>query len=96
MTLRWKKNPMPTGLARIACGPQGSTLRDGDVRYATTGCMSYRRGRSDSWYWVAGWGSGVEHKNTHETPVADEATAKAEAMAYVKAELERLQPQEQS
>lgn len=84
--LRWKLNPAPTGLARVAAGPRGSTLRDASgVRYATVDAI----GRRDSgpWYWVAGWGSGVPNMNTCDHPVATVEEAKDAAMAYVRAAL---------
>lgn len=74
-------------------------LRDGETTYATVYARLGSRKQASGWYWVAGWGPDVAHKNTCDTPVADEATAKTEAMAYVKSELKRLaapQPQEQS
>jgi len=95
MALRWKKNPMPTGLARVVCGPQGSTLRDGEVRYASTGTFHFRDTRK-GWYWVASCESVVPHRNTCNEPVPDEATAKAAALAYVREHLKRAttQPKE--
>ena len=83
MVLRWKKDPKPTGLARVCAGPQGSTLRiDGDMRVATV----RPHGRDESrWFWVAGWGHpNIPHKNTSEEPLQTEAEAKAAAMAYVR------------
>lgn len=92
--MRWKKNPRPTGLMGIGARPQGSTLSEGGKKYADTNCLGgYGRQPVQGWYWVAGWQSGIAHKNTCNTPVADEATAKAESMAYVKAELKRLTAQ---
>jgi hypothetical protein len=83
MALRWKKNPMPTGLARVGCGPQGSALRDGDRHYASAYPLR-RHHQTVGWYWVAGYGSSIPHKNTCNEPVPDETTAKAEAMVYVR------------
>lgn len=98
MALRWKKNPLPTGLAGVCARPQGSTLRDGERRYATTEYIDNRfdKTRKVGWFWVAGWQSGVPHRNTHKEPVADEATAKAAAMQYVRAHLNQAatQPKE--
>lgn len=88
MALRWKKDPRPTGLAGVACGPRGSTLRkDGELRVATVSAL----GRSVSrWYWVAGWDCPqIPHRNTCEEPVGSEAEAKAAAMAYVRGHLEK-------
>lgn len=89
MALRWRKDPPETGLRRTGAGPRGSTLNDGEVRCASV--QALRRNYSTvGWYWVAGWGSDVPHKNTWETPDPDEATAKAAAMAYVKQHLKGL------
>jgi hypothetical protein len=84
--MRWKRNPRPTGLASIGAGPMGSTLRDGEVSYAVTGFISKRHGHKvEGWYWVARNDEvGLPLMNTHDKPVADEATAKANAMAYVR------------
>lgn len=83
MTLRWKKDKRPTGLAGVACTRDlGSTLNDGDVKYASVGQLADRR-----WYYVCGWGSGIPYINTCNDPSPDEATAKAEAMAYVRENL---------
>jgi hypothetical protein len=87
MALRWKKDERPRGLAGVVSGPRGSALSDGAVKYAT---VSAKRNWGDGprysgWYWVAGWtGSGIPYKTTCDEPAPDEATAKAEAMAYVK------------
>jgi len=84
--LRWKKNPRPTGLAGVVAGPQGSELRDGDERYASTGFTSKRHGHKvEGWYWVArNDKAGVPHMNTCSTPLADEKAARAAALAYVR------------
>ncbi len=85
MRLRWKLNPRETGLARVGAGPRGSTLRDGSgKRYATVSALGSGH---DGWFWVAGWGSGVPHKNTCDAPCATVEEAKAQAMAYVKSHL---------
>jgi hypothetical protein len=86
MALRWKKNPHPRGLAGVVSGPQGSTLRDGEVRYATTGTYHFRDSRT-GWYWVALKVGGVPYKNTCDEPLPDEAAAKAAALAYVREHL---------
>jgi len=78
--LRWKKDKKPTGLARICIGPIGSSLHDGEKRYATVSNLHLKPG---GWYWVAGWGSGVPHKNTCYEPVETEDQAKADAKKYV-------------
>lgn len=82
--LRWKLDPRETGLNRVAAGPRGSTLRDtAKKRYAAV-CFSRRAG---GWFWVAGWESGVPHRNTSDAPVATVDEAKAAAMAYVREHL---------
>ncbi len=83
--IRWKRNPPEIGLRRIVAGPQGSTLHDGVVRYATTDAIKNGEG---GWYWVAGWGSGIPHKNTSDEPVKTEDEAKRDALAYVRQALQ--------
>lgn len=86
--LRWKRDTKPTGLARIGAPPAGSTLFDGEVRFAVTMASSVRAGApANRWYWVAGWRSPVPHHNTADAPCATEAEAKLQAMAYVRANL---------
>jgi hypothetical protein len=85
MALRWKLNPRPTGLAAIGAGPRGSTLRDGEAEYASVYPRYVRRGIYEGWYWTARNDEhGVPLVNTCNEPVADVATAKAQALAYVK------------
>ena len=86
--LRWKLEPRETGLRAVAAGPRSSWLTDGQTRYA---CVSALGRSAARWYWVAGWGSGVPHRNTaSEAPLSlDEA--KAAAMAYVREHLKRLE-----
>ena len=86
MALRWRNNPKPQGLARVAAGPQGSGLYEGDIKFATVSALG-GRGEARGWYWVAGWDSDVPHKNTCDDPVATEPEAKEQAKAYVKANL---------
>jgi len=83
MKLRWKKDPLPTGLARIGCGPQGSALRiNGDVIVATISCHNKN---PNEWYWVAGWSAEtVPYKNTCNDMPQTEQDAKKSAMEYVK------------
>lgn len=80
MALRWKKNPSPTGLARIGAGHPGYTLSDGTIRFA----IVYSLSKGTGWYWVAGWESGIHRKNTCNEPVQESDIAKASAMSYVK------------
>lgn len=92
MALRWRKDKAQTGLRRIGAGPRGSGLYDGDVKYAQVSAL--RRGYSTvGWYYVCGWDSEIPHINTCADPVPDEATAKAEAMAYVKENLKAMKGQ---
>lgn len=84
MTLRWKKHAKETGLRAIGAGPRGSDLRDGDKELATV-YASRQRHTVTGWYWVSR--ASGEHVNTCNSPVADETTAKADAMAHVKAAL---------
>lgn len=83
MSLRWKKNPHKTGLARVAAGPRGSMLRDGETEYASVYASRHQH-QVTGWYWVARCDPIVPLENTCNALVADEATAKADAMAYVK------------
>jgi len=84
MAMRWKKDPAPTGLARVTAGPRGSELLiDGKTRVATVTAVGCRSG--NGWFWVAGWGHpDIPHRNTCSTPDATEAEAKAAALSYVR------------
>lgn len=84
MALRWTKNPRPTGLMRVGAGPQGHTLRDGETEYARVSALR-KNHEVQGWYWVALSTEAVPYRNTCNEPVADEATAKRDAMTYVKA-----------
>lgn len=95
MAMRWKKNPRPTGLRAAGAGPQGSTLRDGDKEFARAYALR-RQHQTIGWYWVArNDAHGVPHENTCNEPVADEATAKADALAYVRKHLVASKAQSQ-
>lgn len=89
--LRWRKNPAETGLRAVGAGPRGSKLHDGTKEYAS---VSPRRSRLDlrvnGWYWVCAADVGGEYVNTYNNPAPDEDTAKAQAMAYVKAALAKM------
>lgn len=89
MALRWRKTKRPKGIASITAGPSGHTLYDGEIKLATVSASRVHY-QVYGWYWVAGWSSGIEHKNTSQTPVADEITAKAQALEYVRDELKRI------
>ena len=86
--LRWKKHSQPTGLQAVGAGPQGSTLHDGATEYASVMPLGGGwRGRLRGWYWSCGSEVGGEVRNTCNEPAPDEATAKAQAMEFVKAAL---------
>lgn len=81
MSLRWRKDKRPTGLAGVCAGPSGHTLfRDGNIRCATVSCIRDWK----SWYWVAGWESGIPKINTCNNPLDSVKEAKEQAMKYVK------------
>lgn len=83
MALRWRKNPRETGLRAVCAGERGSTLyKDKTLRCATVSTL-----RNGGWYLVAGWESGVPHKNTCGEPIGTEQEAKNIAMDYVKKHL---------
>lgn len=86
MALRWRKDKRETGLAAICAGPRGSGLYDGDVKYACVAAFG-RYHPSSGWYYVCGWDSDIPHFNSCNKPISDEATAKSEAMAYVRKHL---------
>lgn len=86
MTLRWKKDARQTGLRAVCAGPLGSALRDGANGEELARVQAHGRYSSGAgWFWYSRVSG--EHVNTCNSPVADEATAKAEAMAHVKAAL---------
>ena len=86
--LRWKKNPRETGLAAVGAGPQGSRLHDGTTEYASVNALGGGwRGPVRGWYWTCGAKEVGEWRNTCNEPAPDEATAKAQAMRFVKAAL---------
>ena len=88
--LRWKKRPRPTGLAAIGAGPAGSILHDGTTKYATVYPLGGDwHGPLLGWYWVCSSSDTLEYRNTCRTPAPDEATAKAQAMEFVRAALSR-------
>lgn len=90
--LRWRKDEPERGLARIGSGPRSSTLRDANgTRFAVVQALSHRRFGAGEWFWVAGWESGVPHRNTCNEGPLTEADAKAAALAYVRAALAKAQ-----
>lgn len=92
-TLRWKKQPLETGLSSIARDSQkrSSNLHDGTYDYASVyhhdySYTAFRMHGKSGCYWVA-FGPGIPYVNTcNETPMS-EADAKAAATAYVKQHL---------
>jgi hypothetical protein len=87
MMLRWKKHDKEIGLCAVGAGPhRASDLRDQNgTEYATV----YPDGGNwmkplQGWYYVSHLGGYV---NTCGNLAPDEATAKAQAAAYVKAQL---------
>lgn len=91
--LRWKKLPKETGLSRVGAGPRGSILHDGKHPYAWVYPVGGDwRGPVRGWYFVCPADSEVGYKNTCDDPADDEATAKAQAMKFVKARLSKEVP----
>lgn len=91
--LRWKKNPRETGLASIGAGPRGHTLWDGEKEYASVSPLGGSwRGPLRGWFWSCPTNAVGEYKNTCNDPAPDEATAKAQAMAWVRARIDRAKP----
>ena len=86
--LRWKLEPKETGLRSIGAGPRSSRLHDGSTTYAMVSAARVGlRHEWNGWYWVAGWNSGIPHKNTCGKLCATADEAKAQAMDYVKQHL---------
>ena len=82
--LRWKKKPRETGMKSAFLVLRGSRLHDGTTEYASVNAL-LRGFCYVGWYWVA-FGVG-EYKNSCNEPCAEEAEAKAQAMAFVKKKL---------
>ena len=86
--LRWKKKPKETGLRSIGAGPRGSVLHDGVTEYAWVNALGGGwRGKLKGWYWISSSDAVGEWRNTCNELAQDEATAKAQAMAFVKEKL---------
>ena len=80
--MTWRKNPRPSGLAGVCCGPQGSSLRKAGHIIAQTAALCRGLNREIiGWYWYS---NGI---NTCRQPVATEAEAKAQAAAHVKGQI---------
>ena len=84
MAKRWRKDPMPTGLARVCAGVRGSDLFDGDLLLASVG-YSDGKWNTKGWYWSCGSNGvlGIEHRNTAHDKVDTEKEAKAAAKKYI-------------
>lgn len=82
MALRWKKHPAKTGLQAVGAGPRGSTLRDGETELATV-YAARERHKVTGWYWVSRVSGQLVNTCSQLSP--DEATAKAAALAHIKA-----------
>lgn len=81
--LRWKMDAKATGLMVVCAAPRGCMLHDGKVKYAQVSPL-LERYQVTGWYWVAGWGSGVPHKNTCASPSDSIDEAKKQALEYVR------------
>lgn len=91
--LRWKMVPKETGLSRVGAGPRSSILHDGEREYARVYPLGGGwRGPVHGWYFVCPADSVGGHMNTCDDPADDEATAKKQAMAFVKARLPKEVP----
>lgn len=86
--LRWKKDKPEIGLASVGAGPRSSRLRDGEKEYATVMASGGGwRGPVKGWYWVCGTDAVGQYMNTCNNLAPDEATAKAQALAFVKSRI---------
>lgn len=92
MKLRWKKNPVETGLISIGkdSKKRGSKLHDGETEYAYVyhhdySYLAYRVHGKTGCYWVAS--GDVPYINTCNEPPLTEDEAKAAAMSHVKKHL---------
>lgn len=89
--MRWKKAPAERGLRSIGAAPRGSVLHDGTTEYAIVRPLGGGwRGPLLGWYWVTSSDVVGEWRNTCSDPAPDEATAKSQALAFVKSALDRL------
>jgi hypothetical protein len=91
MRLRWKRWPRQTGLAAVGAGPyRASDLTDGVKSYATV----YPHGGNlrtplTGWYFTVPLDAVGEYRNTCDNLAPDEATAKAQAMAFVRERIDK-------
>jgi hypothetical protein len=85
--LRWKRGSKEKGLAKVCAAPEGFEFHDGEKKYASVSPHGGGWRPLIGWYWVAGWGSGIPHMNSCDTPVSSIEEAKKQAEAYVKKHL---------
>ena len=91
--LRWKLNQKETGLRAVGAGPRGYMYHDGKKIYASVSPLGGNwREPLRGWYWVAGWDSGVPHKNTCKAPCETPEEAKKQAAEYVAKHLTMRDP----
>lgn len=90
MTLRWRKDPRPTGLSAVGSGPQGHKLYlvepDKEDYIAWVSPLGGNwRARFEGWFWVVPEDEklGLHFQNTCNNPVETEKEAKAAAKKYV-------------
>ncbi|MBD8615533.1 MULTISPECIES: hypothetical protein [Pseudomonas] len=76
--LRWKLKPQEKGLTGLSKMGRSLILHDGVKTYAMV-----NPDRFGTWFWVAGWSSGVPHFNSYSEPVETADEAKEAALAYV-------------
>lgn len=88
MRLRWKKNPRPLGLASIGAGPRSSKLHDGVKEYASVNPIGGNYAKPlTGWYFVCPTDAVGVYMNTCNKPAPDEATAKAQAIDFIRRNL---------
>ena len=87
MRLRWKRHPRATGLRAVMAEERGYDYHDGETVYVKVYAYARRSSKYGLWYWVAGWGSGLPHHNSSETPSTLE-DAKKQAVEYVRRHLD--------
>jgi hypothetical protein len=85
--MRWKKEKAVTGLAAVCAPPRGYEYHDGKTLYAVVSPLTTGVRNVVGWYWSAGWGSDVPHKNTCHERCSTPEEAKKRADEYVKTHL---------
>lgn len=89
--LTWKREADEKGLGFIAQPPRGYILNCGDMKdLAEVSMHRVSRLEYQGWYWVCSTNRelGIEHRNTHLTPVDTKEEAQAQAEAYIRPILE--------